>query len=173
MSARPVIDWDEELKAVDELLRPEIMFEGSCDFLLGWELLTAHRQDQAVRENKARFPIQGVVACACMALELALKALITLERSTPQWTHEFADLFKQVSTKAQQEIASIVLQDGKPTTVEGVTDALKLCEGTFEKWRYKHEHRNLDFYEGFIIAVTRAAHESILRRLPEWRNPPA
>lgn len=172
MSTWSVIDWDEERKATRELLRPEFMFEGSCDFLLGWQLLDAHQQTQAVRENRARFPIQAVAACACMALELALKSLIKLEGTEPERGkagHNYVVLFRQLSPEAQAEIASRVVLDGKPATVGGVVGALTLCVGTFEKWRYKHEHENLDFHQGYFIEVTRAVHESILRRQPGWR----
>jgi hypothetical protein len=145
------------------------MFEGSCDFLLGYQLLAAYRDTPAIRENRAFLPIQARVACASMALELALKSLITYEGKEPRRTHEFVDLFKQLPADAQREVASTVLLDGKPTSAEGLADALQLCAGTFEKWRYKHEHRDLDFYEPYIIDTTKALHATIMRRRPECR----
>ena len=170
MSKRMVpFDWGEELKAITELLRPELMFEGSCDFLLGWELLAVYRETPAVRENRAFVPIQARATCASMALELALKSLITYEGKDPALTHSFARLFKQLLPKTRREIASIVLLNGNPTSVEGVIDALKLCERTFETWRYKHEHDNADFYEPYIIDVTKAVHKYIMRKRPECR----
>lgn len=163
-------DWEEELKGIDELLRPEYMFEGSCDFLLGYQLLAAYGETAAVRENRAFVPIQARAACASMALELALKSLITYEgKEGARRTHEFVDLFEQLSVDAQREVASMVRFDGKPTTVAGVIEKLNLCAGTFEKWRYKHEHRELDFYEPYIVDTTKAVHETITRRRPECR----
>lgn len=164
MSSRP-FDW---VAAADELLRPERMFEGSCDFLRAWELLARHRDALATQNTQERIPVQARATCASMALELALKSLITFEGKNPVSTHSFARLFKQLFAKTRTEIASRVLLDGKPTSVDGVSDALKRCEGTFEKWRYAHEHRDLDFYEPYIIQVTNAAHEVLTRRVAEW-----
>ena len=70
------MDWEVVLRSIDEILRPEIMFEGSCDFLLGWELLGAYTQTPAVREDRAFVPIQARATCASMALELALLAIL-------------------------------------------------------------------------------------------------
>ncbi|SRR6266511_1289683 len=162
--------WDEELRSIDELLRPERMFEGSCDFLRAWELLLAYRDNPAVRENRAFVPIQARATCASMALELALKSLITYEKKDPVLSHSFSRLFKQVLPRTKREMASLVPLDGRPTTVEGLSEALKRCAGTFETWRYAHEHRDLDFHEAYIIDTTKAAQEIIMRRHPECRG---
>ncbi len=164
------MDWNNERQSIDKLLRPEIMFEGSCDFLLGWELLTAYRETPAVRENRAFVPIQARATCASMALELAFKSLITYEGKDPVLSHSFARLFKQLLPKTRREMASLVLLDGKPTSAEGLAEALKRCAGTFERWRYKHEHRDLDFYEPYIIDTTKALQETIMRKHPECRQ---
>lgn len=166
------MDWDYELKSIDEFLRPEIMFEGSCDFLLGWHLLSAYGKTPAVTEDRAFVPIQARATCASLALELALKSLITYEGKDPVPSHSFSRLFKQLSPKARREVASLVLLDGKRTSDEGLKEALKRCAGTFEKWRYKHEHRDLDFYEPYIIDTTKALHETIMRKRPECRAIP-
>ena len=170
MGTRELINWDELSKATDELLCPELMFEGSCDFLRAWEVLWAINHSPAVKENRERSPIQACATCASMALELALKSLITLEKKEPVLSHSFARLFNQLSSHSRAAIASKVLLEDRPTSVEAVTDALKLCEGTFERWRYKHEHRELDFYQGRMMQVTRAVHEVTAQRLSEWRK---
>jgi len=42
MGPRAWLEWNElASEATDDYLRPERMFEGSCDFLRGWEILWA------------------------------------------------------------------------------------------------------------------------------------
>jgi hypothetical protein len=170
MGTRELNDWDEISRATDEFLRPERMFEASCDFLRGWEVLWAKHNSDAVKKTGERSPISACAMCASMALELALKSLITLENREPLLSHSFARLFKQLSPRSRSEVASKVVLDGKPTSAEGVAVALKLCAGTLNKWRYRHEHSDIDFRQGHMMSVTRAVHEVVSQRLSIWHK---
>ena len=160
---------DECLAAVDAMLRMESAFEASCDFLLACELMGPRRNSEAVRKGTAHWPIRSYATCACLALELALKARTSLDEKTPKKTHRFSALFAALSRPAQEDVAAGFVLDGQAATVPGLMEVLQLCDQTFDTWRYRHEHRDADFYEGHILAVTRAVHESILRLEPQWR----
>ncbi|GAO01723.1 hypothetical protein PSR1_00583 [Anaeromyxobacter sp. PSR-1] len=168
--ATDFFEWDELSRAADDALRPERMFEGSRDFLRGWEVLWAIHQSIAAKGSGEQTPISACAMCASMALELALKSLITLEQKEPVASHSFARLFRQVSGRLREEVASQVRFDGASTSVNAVTSCLKSCEGTLDKWRYRHEHRDIDFNQGHMMSVTLALHEVVSRRLVEWRK---
>lgn len=165
-------DWDELSRVADDALRPERMFDASRDFLSGWKVLWATHQSIASKGRGEQTPISACAMCASMALELALKSLITLEQKEPVASHSFARLFRQLSARSRAELASVVRFDGVSTTVEGVSSCLKSCEGTLDKWRYRHEHRDIDFKQGHMMSVTRALHEVVSRRLSEWHKRP-
>lgn len=170
MGTQHLFDWGEMSRATDELLRPERMFEGSCDFLRGWEVLWAIHHSAASKGSGEQTPIGACAMCASMALELALKSLITLENKEPASSHSFGRLFNQLSQRSRADVASRVSFDRVPASVEGVQAVLKSCEGTLDKWRYRHEHRDIDFYQSHMMSVTRAVHEVVSQRLGEWRK---
>ena len=148
------------------------MFRGSRDFFLAYQLIAAFRASAEVRQGRAPSPIQAQAANAAFALELALKARVVLDGGEPPSRgpdgHRYTAIFGLLSPKAKEDVASLLLEDGKPTTPESQVQVLKEMEGTFEKWRYMHEHDRVDFHEGNMAAVIHAVHHSIVRARPDF-----
>jgi hypothetical protein len=116
------------------------MFRGSRDFFLAYELLGAFRRSPDEREGRAPSPIQAHATCAALALELALKSRIVLDSGEPPSKgpdgHKYVAMFNLLKRPAQEDIASFLLLDGKPATVDGLLAVLNEFEGTFKNWRY-------------------------------------
>lgn len=148
------------------------MFRGSRDFFLAYEVLGAFMQTPEAREGRAPKPIQSQATCAALALELALKARVVLDGRDPPSKgpdgHKYVALFGLLSRAAQEDIVKPLLLDGRPATVESVIGVLTDFEGTFQKWRYMHEHREIAFHEGNMVAVLRAVYESVVRLRPDF-----
>jgi hypothetical protein len=148
------------------------MFRGSRDFLLAYDLLGGFLRSPEVREGRAPAPIQSQATCAALALELALKTRIMLDGGDPPTSgragHDYVLMFGLLSATARADIASFLLLSGKPATVEGLGGVLKEFEGTFQGWRYMHEHEEIAFHEGNMVAVIRAVYDSIVRLRPDF-----
>ena len=152
-----------------------LIFFGSRDFLLAWELLEQRHQDHEVRVGRAPWPMRAWATCAALSLELALKARLRLEGKQPKWVHTYSELFSDLSVQAKEDIASRVQIDGRPVTIDGLLALLKDCDGTFEQWRYLHEQlvrfEITTFHGDRIVAITRAIHASIVqlrRDFDQW-----
>ena len=147
-------------------------FRGSRDFFLAYEILGAFLASPEVREGRAPSPIQAQATCAALALELALKARIVLDGGDPPSKgpdgHKYVAMFDMLKHPAQEDVASFLLLDAKPATVDGLLAVLKDFEGTFQQWRYMHEHSELAFHEGNMVAVIRAVYDSIVRLRPDF-----
>jgi hypothetical protein len=104
-------------------------------------------------------------------LELALKARIVLDGGEPPAKgadgHKYLVMFRLLGRAAQEDIVSFLLLDAKPATVEGLVAVLNEFEGTFQRWRYMDEHKEIVFHEGNMVAVIRAGHYSIVRLRPD------
>jgi len=148
------------------------MFRGSRDFFLAYEVLGAFMQSPEARQGCAPKPIQSQATCAALALELALKARIVLDGGDPPSKapdgHKYVAMFGLLSRTAQEDIVRPLLLDGGAASVEGLAKVLADFEGTFQKWRYMHEHRELAFHEGNMVAVVQAVYESIVRLRPDF-----
>ncbi len=148
------------------------MFRGSRDFFLAYEVLGAFMQTTEAREGRAPKPIQSQATCAALALELALKARIVLDGGDPPSKgpggHKYTAMFGLLSRAAQEDVVKPLLLDDGPATVEGLANVLAEFEGTFQRWRYLHEHRELAFHEGNMLAVVQAVYESIVRLRPDF-----
>ena len=160
---------EDAMQAVDAEMRVEQEFQASCDFFLACQLIGVRRDSEAVRIGKARWPIQAYATCAALSLELALKSRTILDGGTPPKTHRVSEVFALLSLPAQEDIAAGLLLDGQPATLARISEVLRLCDKTFETWRYVHEHRDADFMESYIFAILRAVHSSILRLRPDWQ----
>lgn len=147
------------------------MFRGSRDFFLAYELLEGFMASQEVREGRAPSPIQSEATCAALALELALKARIVIDGGEPPSKgadgHRYVAMFALLSPSAQNDIARSLLVDGQPSTVEKLVSVLTEFEGTFQRWRYMHEHLELAFHQGNMVAVIHGVYESIVRQRPD------
>lgn len=148
------------------------MFRGSRDFFLAYEVLGSWRLTPDVRQGSAPSPIQAQATCAALALELALKARIMLDGGDPPSKgpagHKYVPMFRLLSPAAQQDIASFLVLDAQPATVEGLFAVLEEFEGTFQRWRYMHEHRKITFHESNMVAVINAVYHSIVRLRPDF-----
>ncbi|WP_243336679.1 hypothetical protein [Anaeromyxobacter soli] len=148
------------------------MFRGSRDFFLAYEVLGAFMQSPEAREGRAPNPIQSQATCAALALELALKARIVLDGGDPPSKgpdgHKYVAMFGLLSRAAQEDIVRPLLLDGAAASVEGLAKVLAEFEGTFQKWRYMHEHREVAFHEGNMVAVVQAVYESLVRLRPDF-----
>jgi len=148
------------------------MFRGSRDFFLAYEVLGAFMQSPEAREGRAPRPIQSQATCAALALELALKARIVLDGGSPPAKgpdgHKYVAMFGLLSRAAQEDVVKPLLLAGGPATVEGLAKVLADFEGTFQQWRYIHEHGELAFHEGNMVAVIQAVFESIVRLRPDF-----
>jgi hypothetical protein len=148
------------------------MFRGSRDFFLAYELLGAFLESSEVRQGRAPAPIQSQATCAALALELALKARIVLGGGSPPSKgpdgHKYVAMFNLLPRAAQEDVASFLHVDAHPATVEGLVRSLKEFEGTFQRWRYMHEHTEIAFHEGNMVAVIRAVCRSIVRLRPDF-----
>ncbi len=148
------------------------MFRGSRDFLLAYDILGGFLRSSDVRDGRAPAPIQSQATCAALALELALKARIILDGGAPPTSgragHDYLVMFGLLSPAARADIASFLLLDGKPATVEGLGGVLKEFEGTFQEWRYVHEHTEVAFHEGNMVAVIHAVYHSVVRLRPDF-----
>ena len=144
-----------------------LVFFGSCDFLLAWELLERQHQSPEVRAARAPWPMRAAATCAAFSLELALKAWLVLDGQQPAKEHRYSELFRALSPQAQGDIASRVRVDGQPVTAIGLLELLKDCDRTFEEFRYLHERlarlETTTFHGDRIVAVTRAVHASIVQ----------
>ncbi len=159
----------------DEVRRSVVaghMFRGSRDFLVAYQLIGAFRASAEVRQGRAPSPIQSLAANAAFALELALKARVVLDGGTPPSKgpagHSYVAMFSLLSHRAQEDVASLLLVGARPATVEGLVKSLKEFEGTFQQWRYLHEHDQAVFHEGNMAAVIHAVHLSIVRARPDF-----
>lgn len=160
------------------------IFDASRDFLLGWELLEQHHPLRLVLPpgRTVRWPARSSAVCASLALELALKSRLTLEGAESPRTHSYSDLFGRLSPEAREEVQAAAARHG----VRSAADALRQLDaagefpprkegkrpeerGVFETWRYVHETTAARFDSGFLVPLTLAVHESVLRRRPEWR----
>jgi hypothetical protein len=148
------------------------MFRGSRDFFLAYQLLGAFMTSADVRDGRAPSPVQSHAANAAFALELALKARVVLDGREPPSRgpdgHKYGAIFALLSPGARDDVASFLLVDGKPTTAEMVAVMLGEFEGTFEKWRYMHEHDEVVFHDGNMGAVMHAVYASIVRTRPDF-----
>jgi hypothetical protein len=163
--------------AVEARMRANSLFNQSRDFQLAWKILT-DGEPQGEAKSHVPWPLRAPVTCACMALELALKSLITLEGGTPASVHWAEDLFKQVTAASQNEIAAMLQVDGKPADVPSLLTALhELDDGApgatkrvppLEAWRYTHEHQTVQHAQGTMYVITRALHDLLVRRRPDW-----
>ena len=144
-----------------------LVFFGSRDFLLAWELLEQRHRAPEVRAARAPWPMRAAVTCAAFSLELALKARLVLDGKQPAKEHRYSALFGALSPQAQQDIASRIQIEGRTVTIDGLLELLKDCDRTFEEFRYLHERlarlETTTFYGDRIIAVTHAVHASIVR----------
>jgi HEPN domain-containing protein len=150
-----------------------LVFKGSRDFLLAWELLNQRGHAPEVQAGQAPWPHQAAATCAGFALELALKCSLVLDGKASAKGHSYVKLFRALSRAAQESIVSVIRVDGRQATVEDLFRVLQEFEGTFEQWRYLHERlasfKPTEFHEGGIIAVIRAIHESIIRLRPDFK----
>lgn len=148
------------------------MFRGSRDFLVAYELITDFCKTPEVKAARAPSPIQSQATCAALSLELALKARIVLDGGEPPTKgkagHSCLAMFKVLSIPAQKDVASFLLVDGKPAGLDGLLKALSDFEGTFQNFRYLHEHTEASFHEGNLVNVIRGVHMSIVRARPDF-----
>lgn len=148
------------------------MFRGSRDFFLAYQLLGAFMASADAREGRAPSPVQSHAASAAFALELALKARVVLDGREPPSRgpdgHKYGAIFALLSPGAREDVASSLQVDGEPVTAEMLAGVLQELEGTFEKWRYMHEHDEMVFREGNMVAVMHAVYASIVRLRPDF-----
>ena len=71
-----------------------LIFFGSRDFLLAWELLEHRHQDHDVLVARAPWPMRAWATCSAFALELALKARLRLEEKQPRKVHSYSKLYR-------------------------------------------------------------------------------
>lgn len=147
------------------------MFRGSRDFFLAYQVLGSFMASPDVRGGRGPSPIQSQATCAALALELALKSRVMLDGGTPPSKgpdgHRYVAMFGLLSRRAQEDVASFLHVDAQPATVEGLARSLKEFEGTFQRWRYMHEHSEVAFHEGNMVAVILAVYSSVVRLRPD------
>jgi hypothetical protein len=156
----------------DRFVTAAMMYRGSRDFFLAYELLATFLRSIAQARTQQPAPVQSQATCAALALELALKARVVLDGGDPpdkgRAGHDSVLLFGRLKPAARVDVASFLLLDGQPATVEGLVAVLKKFEGTFENWRYMHEHDEVAFHEGQMVAVLHAVYRSIVRIRPDF-----
>jgi hypothetical protein len=169
----PKRQWSEEAERTAKAWR---IFRGSRDFLLAYDLLGDFLRSPEVRAGRAPSPIQSQATCAALALELALKARIVLDGRDPPRSgkagHDYVVMFDRLTPAARADIASFLALDGKPATEGGLRRVLREFDGTFKGWRYMHEHSEIAFHEGNMIAVLRAVYFSVVRLRADFANWP-
>lgn len=146
-----------------------LLFKGSRDFLLAHELLGKRRDEPDVRAFRAPWPIQAYVTCASLALELALKCRIVLDRKVPANTHSYSVLFGQLSRVAQDDVVSMF---PAPATADDLIGILTELEGTFVNWRYLNERsarlEQTVFHEGKMVTLIHTLHDCIVGMRPDF-----
>jgi hypothetical protein len=92
----------------------------------------------------------SVVVLEALALELVLK--VRLHRAgivVPRW-HNHADLFTKLPPSDKKDAEERYQARRHPAMRATVAEALAYSAGVFEKWRYGHEHPNVEASIGEI-----------------------
>lgn len=157
--------------SIERLIRAVHLFQASRDFLLSWDILEAHAVMARATGPRIPFPVRSQPTCAALALELALKSRLELEGTEAPRTHSAAKLFGRLSKQAQDEIIAPLACAGSPMTRADVDGVLVEFEGTFEGWRYMHEHSGggtVRFAYGNMRAIIIRIHQVLVALRPDW-----
>jgi hypothetical protein len=134
------------------------MFEASRALIAGAKIIIA--SDGIRDRGAAKQPTLPVTVCCVLAIEIGLKALLTLEGTRfPRegGGHSLKALFEALSLRAQQELLSLqVGSTGRnPAEAKQQLDREAL---TFVNWRYAYEHEYLStspaFLHDFAVALS-------------------
>lgn len=158
--------------SIEKFVRASHLFWASRDFLLSWEILERHAAMAKATGPRIPYPVRSQPTCAALALELALKARLELEGKEAPRIHSAAKLFGRLSKEAQDEIMATLKCNGAPMTRADLDVVLAEFEGTWEDWRYMHEHTSpgdtVRFAHGNMHALILAIHGVLLTLHPDW-----
>lgn len=157
---------------IERLVRASQLFWASRDFLLSWEVLERHAAMAKATGPRIPFPVRSQPTCAALALELALKARLELEGKEAPRAHSAAKLFGLLSKEAQDEIMATLKCSGAPMTRAALDVVLAEFEGTWEGWRYMHEHtgpgETVRFAHGNMYSLIIGIHQVLVALRPDW-----
>ena len=143
------------------------MFEASRSLTAGAKIIM---DSEGIRDRgAAKTPTLPVIVSSALAIEIGLKALLTLE-GTPfsrrGGGHSLTALFESLSAATQEELLSFQAQytGRKPAEAKLQLNHEAL---TFVRWRYAYEHRYLATSPAFLHDFAVALSELLRSRIED------
>lgn len=134
------------------------MFEASRSLIAGAKIIIA---SEGIRDRGAtKVPTLPVTVCCALAVEIGIKALLTIEgKPYPPMGggHSLKALFEALSDSTQQDLLLFQVQftGFNPSDAKAILDDEDMA---FVKWRYAYEHAYLStnsaFLHDFGVAVS-------------------
>lgn len=147
------------------LPHPKDMFEASRSLIMGAKIVM---DSEGIRDQGVtKMPTLPVIVCCALAIEIGIKAFLTLEdKPFPREGkgHSLKALFDSLPTSIQQDMLSFQVQ----FTGISQSDAKARLEDedmTFVKWRYAYEHAFLSTRPAFLHDFAVAVSEMLRSRL--------
>ena len=101
--------------------------------------------------NQFQMPIQPAIVCTAFAIELYLKAIITIEGGSAKG-HDLSALFVRLSPTSQ-----LAIRDHLSLSKIDFTTKLQNISGAFVEWRYVFEKSSASIDPRFLSGVARAS----------------
>ena len=141
------------------------MYQASRSLIAGAKIIID--SDGIHDRGEVRTPTLPVTVCCALAIEIALKALLTLEGTQfPRegGGHSLKALFEALAFSTQEELLALQTK----FTGRTIADARAQLEHealTFVKWRYAYEHEHLSTSPAFLHDFAVALSEHLRSRI--------
>lgn len=144
---------------------PNEMFKASRSLLSGAKIIIV---SEGIHDRgQTRIPTLPVIVCCALAIEIGIKALLTLEMKrfpSKGGGHSLKALFETLPALTQQSLLSFQYQFTKLSPLQAKAK-LKEEDTTFVTWRYAYEHARLSTSPSFLYEFGVAVSEFLRERL--------